>query len=44
MVGEMQEAREIFEVAIAIGRDTSIDPDEFLELQRVIADKRARLS
>lgn len=38
-VGRQQEAREIFEVAIDMGRGTLGDPDEFFALQQAIADK-----
>lgn len=38
-VGRQQEAREIFEVAIDMGRGTLGDPDEFFALQQAIAEK-----
>ena len=38
-VGEMKEAREIFEVAIDMGRETLGNPDEFYALQRLMVEK-----
>ncbi len=38
-VGEMKEAREIFELAIDMGRETLGNADEFYMLQRIMADK-----
>ena len=38
-IGEMKEAREIFEVAIDLGRETLGNADEFYALQRLMVDK-----
>lgn len=39
VVGEMKEAREIFEIAIDMGRDILGDAEDFYRLQRFVADK-----
>ncbi len=39
MVGQQKEAREIFEVAIDMGRGTMGDADEFYALQRLMAER-----
>ncbi len=38
-IGETDEARQIFEIAIDMGRDILGDPDDFFRLQRALADK-----
>lgn len=38
-IGETKEAREIFELAIDMGRDTLGNADEFYSLQRLMVDK-----
>ena len=41
MIGQQKEAREIFEVAIDMGRGTLGDADEFYALQRLMVEKLA---
>ncbi len=44
MVGQQKEAREIFEVAIDMGRGTLGDADDFYALQRLMAEKLASMN
>ncbi len=39
MIGETEEAHQIFETVIDMGRDVLGDPDEFFQLQRIVADQ-----
>lgn len=39
MIGETDEAHQIFETVIDMGRDVLGEPDEFFQLQRIVADK-----
>ncbi len=43
-LGEQKEAREIFEIAIDIGRETLGDADDFYELQRMIYERLRTLN
>ncbi len=43
-IGETDEARQIFEMAIDMGRDMLGDPDDFFRLQRALADKLSAMN
>lgn len=43
-IGQEKEARDIFEIAIDMGRDSLGDPDEFFSLQSLIVEKLGSLN